>query len=155
MFLLASGVDTPFFARRATDRFGQAATGVPAAAFSNTSSSSVRVDADRVAVREVALEQPQRERVLDEPLDRPLQRPGAVRRIPARLGERFLRRVRQLERDAPLGEPVAQPFELELDDLRDLVARERLELDDLVDAVQELRPEPVAKLRRRCGRSRS
>jgi len=63
-----------------------------------------RVDADGVAVAEVALQQPQRERVLDEPLDRPLQRPGAVSRIPAGVGERLLRGVGQLERDPPIGE---------------------------------------------------
>src|SRR5690242_1642912 len=63
------------------------------------------VHADRVAVGEVAFEQPQRERVLDETLDRALQRPGAVRRIPARLRERLLRGVRELELDPPLGEP--------------------------------------------------
>ena len=83
------------------------------------------VDADRVAVAEVALEQPQRERVLEQPLDRPLQRPRAVGRIPAGLGEHLLRGVGQLEREPALGEPRAQPLELQLDDLAELVARER------------------------------
>ena len=44
----------------------------------------LRVDADRVALAEVAFEQPQRERVLEQPLDRALQRPRAVGRVPAR-----------------------------------------------------------------------
>src|SRR5439155_26683475 len=39
-----------------------------------------------------------------------------------------------------------EPSELKLDDLGDLIPREQLELDDLVDAVQELRPEAIAKL---------
>ena len=55
--------------------------------------------------REVALEQPQRERVLEQALDRPLERPRAVGRIPAGLGERLLRGVGQLELEAALGEP--------------------------------------------------
>ena len=42
------------------------------------------VRADRVALGELALEQPQRERVLEQPLDRALQRPRAVGRVPAR-----------------------------------------------------------------------
>ena len=33
---------------------------------------------------------------------------------------------------------------LELDDLSELIARQRRELDDLVDPVQELRPEEIA-----------
>src|SRR2546421_138071 len=70
--------------------------------------------------------------------------PRAVRRIPPRLGERFLSRIRELEHDPPLREPIAQPGELELDDLGDLLTRERLELDDLVDPVQELGPEAVS-----------
>src|SRR2546423_790378 len=101
------------------------------------------VDADRVAVCELPVEEPQCEGVLDEPLDRPLERPRAVRRIPPRLGERFLSRIRELEHDPPLREPIAQPGELQLDDLGDLLTRERLELDDLVNPVQELGPEAV------------
>ena len=115
----------------------------------------LRVRADRVALGELALEQPQRERVLDQALDRALERPGAVGRIPARLGDQLLRRVGQLEREPALGEPRAQPRELELDDLAELLARQRLELDDLVDPVQELGPEELAQLPRPSGCSRS
>ena len=82
----------------------------------------LRVDADRVAVAEVAFEQPQRERVLEQPLDRALQRTRAVGRVPARLDDRLLRGVRQLEREPALGEPLAQALELQLDDLAELLA---------------------------------
>src|SRR5207302_2808159 len=99
------------------------------------------VDADRVAVGEVPLEQAQRERVLDQTLDRALERPRAVRRIPAGISQRLLSSTAQFELDPSLGEPLAQPAELQLDDLRDLLLRQRLELDHLVDAVEELRPE--------------
>src|SRR5918995_6127197 len=77
----------------------------------------LRVDADRVAVGELALEQPLREGVLDQPLERALQRPGTVGGVPAGLPEHLLRRVRQLEREPPLGEPRAQTLELEPRDL--------------------------------------
>ena len=55
------------------------------------------VGPDRVAVREVALEQPQRERVLEQALDRSLERPGAVGGVPAGLGDQLSRTLRQLE----------------------------------------------------------
>ena len=74
---------------------------------------------------EVALEQPDRERVLEQALDRALQRAGAVGRIPARVADRRLRRVGQLELEPALGETVAQPLELQLDDLAQLVAGQR------------------------------
>ena len=47
-------------------------------------------------------------------------------------------------------EPGAKPLELELDDLAELLARERLELDDLVHPVQELGAEVLAE---RLGRA--
>jgi hypothetical protein len=79
-------------------------------------------------------------------LDRALERPGAVGGVPTLLGEQLLRLVRDLELDPPLGKPLAQTPELELDDLGELLAGQRLEHHDLVHAVQELRPEPVAQL---------
>ncbi len=113
------------------------------------------VDAHDVAVHEVAFEQPERERVLEQPLNRPLERTRAVGRVPAGLGERRLRRVGQLEAETALGEPAAQPLELQPDDLAELLARQRPELDDLVDPVQELRPEVTRASPRRCGCSTS
>src|SRR4051794_31204017 len=108
------------------------------------------VDADDVALREAAVEQSERKRVLDEPLQRALQRPRAVRRIPARLRHDLLRRVAQLELQAPLAKACAQLRELQLNDRAQLLAREWVELDDLVDPVQELRPEELAH---RVGRA--
>src|SRR5437879_3412349 len=68
------------------------------------------VDSHRVTVGEIALEQPHRERVLQQALDRALQRTRTVRRIPAGFGERFLRRNGQLELDPAVREPFTQPF---------------------------------------------
>ena len=106
----------------------------------------MRVDANRVAVHELAFEQPKCEWVLDEPLDRTLEGSGTVRRIPAGLRKRSLRVVRELELDAAFREPRAQALELQVDDLCELVLRQRLELDDLVDPVEELGPEELAHL---------
>src|SRR5438105_169799 len=84
------------------------------------------VDQDRVALAEASLEERRRERVLHQPLERPLQRTRAVGRIPPGLGQQLLRRRRQLDVDPPLRQPSPQPGELELDDLRELLARELL-----------------------------
>ena len=54
----------------------------------------VRIDPNDIAFRELALQEPQRERILDHPLERPLQRTRAVGRIPAGLRDRLLRRLR-------------------------------------------------------------
>src|SRR5437773_10024820 len=101
----------------------------------------LRVDENRVAGGEVTLEQPQGERVFEQPLDRALERPRAEGRIPARFGERLLGSVGQLERELAFGQPFAQARELQLDDLGELFAAQGAELDDLVDPVQELRAE--------------
>src|SRR5919198_5726607 len=104
------------------------------------------VGQDRVALAEAALEERRRERVLDQALQRTLQRTRTVRRIPTCLRQQLLRRRRQLDVDPPLRQPSPQSRELELDDLRELLARELLEDDDLVDPVQELRPEALPGL---------
>src|SRR5207302_6501522 len=46
--------------------------------------------------------------------------------------------------DPPFAKTLAQPLELDVDDVLDLLARERLEDDDLVDTVEKLRTEIVA-----------
>src|SRR3954471_21178780 len=70
------------------------------------------VDVHRVALVEVALEESQRERVLDEPLDRALERARAVGRVPASVGEMLLRGVGQLEGQAPFCQPLTEPRQL-------------------------------------------
>src|SRR5919107_1363187 len=106
----------------------------------------LRVDAHGVPVGELALEQAQRQWVLDHALQRAFQRPRAVGRVPAGVRDDLLRVLRQLELDTAIREPRAQPCELELHDLSELLTGERLELDDLVDPVEELRPEELAHL---------
>ena len=45
------------------------------------------LDPHRVALAEAALEEPQRKRILEQPLDRALQRARPVGRIPAGIGD--------------------------------------------------------------------
>ena len=60
---------------------------------------------DGVAFAGLSFEQPQRERVLEEPLDRALERSRAVGRVPARIGDQLAGAIGQLERDPALGQP--------------------------------------------------
>src|SRR5262249_52466854 len=96
----------------------------------------------------LALERAWGGRIRKDPLQRPLERPSAEGRIPAGGGHDLLRGVSQLEPEPALDQPPTKTSELKLDDLAQLLARQRLELDDLVDPVQELRAEVLRK--RRC-----
>ena len=107
---------------------------------------ALRVHRDGVAVGDLALEQLQRERVLDQPLDRALERPRAERRVVAFASEKRPGRVRDLELDPPRREPAAEVSELDIHDPRDLLAPKRGEDHDLVDPVQELRSKGVSQL---------
>ncbi len=51
----------------------------------------------------------------------------------------------KFERDTAFGEPAAQPFELNVDDLFELLFVERVEDDDFVDAIEELGAEVLAQ----------
>ena len=100
-----------------------------------------RVDPDGVAGHEAPLEDRQRQLVDQALLDHPLERPGAVRRVVAQVAEQRPRRVGQLDLDVALADPLDQALDLQVDDLADLLAGQRLELDDVVEAVDELGPE--------------
>src|SRR5262245_63677015 len=104
------------------------------------------VDRDGVAVVQLALQQLERQRVLDEALDGPLERPRPERRIVALASEQAPGRVGHLELDAPSRQPLAEMAELDVHDPGDLVPTERREDHDLVDPVEELGPERAAQL---------
>src|SRR5215471_1311912 len=93
----------------------------------------LEVDHDPAVVAPRAGEQLAAEYRLELALQQALQRAGAVDRIVAGGGEVLERPRRQLELDLPLGQPRAQPAELDHDDLLQLLAAERVEDDDLVD----------------------
>src|SRR5215216_627984 len=101
----------------------------------------VRIDDDGVALLKLALEHLERQRVQHAALDRALERAGAVDRVVALLDEQVLGGVGELERDLALAQAAHEAGELDLDDLAQLLLRERVEDDDLVDAVDELRRE--------------
>src|SRR6185436_17348674 len=101
---------------------------------------------DLVTLAEVAGQHVDRQGVLERALDRTLERPRAEHRIVPTVGQEALGRVRETQAEAALAEPLAQVAELDLDDLLELSAPERVEDHGLVDAVQELRPERTAQL---------
>src|SRR5215470_9504630 len=102
-------------------------------------------DLGGVARLDLVFQDPLRERVHDLFLDEPLQRPRAERRVVPAGRQRLLRLVRPRQGDAPVRDRPGEPLELDLDDLRDLLARQAVENDDVVDAVEELRTEVAAQ----------
>ena len=74
---------------------------------------------------EVALKQPQRQRILEQPLNRPLERTRPIGRIPARIADRLLRLVGELDLQVASSQPLTEPLELQLDDVLQLMARLR------------------------------
>ncbi len=81
------------------------------------------------------------QRVLQFALDRPFERTGTVIGIVANLGQVGARLRADIEMIAATGEQRGNVPELDLNDLRQVLAAKRMENDDLVDAVQELGPE--------------
>src|SRR5690349_5744666 len=93
------------------------------------------------SVANLAREQFPPDRGFELALDHPPERPRTVDRVVAMLGEVVARLIGQFELDLALFEALAQPLDLNIDDLAQLFLVQRMEHDDLVDAVQELRPE--------------
>jgi hypothetical protein len=85
------------------------------------------------------------QRVGDAMLDHALERAGAKGRVVALADEQFFGRVAQLDGDLAVAQQRAQPLQLNLDDLLQLLPAERVEDHDLVDAVEELRAEVAAQ----------
>ena len=88
------------------------------------------------------------EDVLDHVLDHAAQRPRAVGDVVAQLDDVVLGLLRDLERHLLRAQLVAHAGEHQVDDLADLLDRQRAEDDRRVDAVQELRPEVALQLGR-------
>src|SRR5437588_11034378 len=81
-------------------------------------------DADGLAGQNLAAQQFRRERVLYERLYRALQGARAVERIVALAREQSFGRVVEFEMYVALSEHAAQAFELNLDDVANLLARD-------------------------------
>ena len=101
----------------------------------------VGVDPHVVAVGIAAFEDAFGDRVLEPLLDHALQRPRAERRVVPLVGQLLQRGRADVEREVSLGEALAEPAHLHVDDPLDLPLAQRVEDDRLVDAVEELGPE--------------
>ena len=66
--------------------------------------------------------------------------------VVAVLHEQFRRRVGELERQLVLGQTLLDVLEQDRHDLRDVLARERVEDDHVIEPVQELRVEDDLEL---------
>src|SRR5439155_327661 len=91
-----------------------------------------------VAVADLPRDELLRQRGLDRALHDALERPGAVDRVEPALGEEVLGLVGEHELEVAVGEPGLEPRELDVDDLPQVGARQRVEDHHVVDAVQEL-----------------
>ena len=78
-----------------------------------------------------------RQRVFQIALDHTPQRPRPEDRVKASLHEKFLRRIIQLHDDVLLAQPLLYVVDFQLDNLHQVVARQRLEDDHLIDPIQK------------------
>jgi len=101
----------------------------------------VHIDANPIALPELALEHPDGQRVEHAPLDGPLQGACAVHRIVPLRDDEVLGGVGQLDMNLAFLEPLEQVPHLDVDDFLHVLEPKRVEEDDFVDPVQELRPE--------------
>ena len=102
------------------------------------------VDHYRVAVNELALEDANRQRVLHLALKSSLQRPRSVDRIESLPRDHLSSRVGQLDVHLPLPQELPQSLELDVDDLADVLATQRMEHDEVVDSIYEFGAEVAA-----------
>ena len=81
---------------------------------------TICIDSHAIAMQHAAIENPHRQRVLNQPLDRPLQRPSPIRTVIPGFEDRFARRIRQLQRDTPVDQQLLQVLQPQIDDMRQL-----------------------------------
>src|SRR6476660_6807409 len=101
---------------------------------------------DGIALVEFALEQLERDRVLELALNDPLERPRAVHRIVALCGQQLLGLGSDLQAKSTGREQVLEVPELDVHDVDQVLPAERPEHDDVVHPIEELRAEEVAEL---------
>src|SRR5215469_5245843 len=103
----------------------------------------LRVDLDRIAIANGAFKYVAGYTVLDLSLDDALEGTGPELRVVAHLRQQVPRGVGELQRDVPLGQALAQVFDLDVYNFLHLLSRDLMEDDDLIDAVDELRTEAL------------
>ena len=99
------------------------------------------VDVDRAGRRQVAGQQFVGKLVLQTLLDDSLQWSGTVGWVVAFLGEQIASPVGDFEFESVGGKLLFDLVQLQIDDLTNLFASQRMENDRLVDSVEELRQE--------------
>jgi hypothetical protein len=97
-------------------------------------------------VANLATENGASERSFDFTLDGALERTRPICRVVAGAHEVGTRGIGQFNFNVPLGETLAQTRELNLDNLLEVLFRQRVEDDGLVDTIQKLGTEMVTQL---------
>src|SRR5215471_1085106 len=100
------------------------------------------IDPDGVAFQVVARNQLERQRILDQALDGTPHRTRTILRVIALVDDDVLGGRRDFEIELAVLEQPGHGRDLDVDDLREVLARELVEYDDVVDPIQELGPEP-------------
>ena len=103
-----------------------------------------RVSDDMFAGLNFTTQQLESERIGNQLLDRSLQRSRAKGRVVSLIEYRLPGGRRQLQRDLSIRQILAQPFELNVDDLRNLLFTQTIEDDDVINSVQKFRLEVFA-----------
>ena len=101
-------------------------------------------DLDDVSGFELALEDRLRQRVFDLLLDGSLQWPCPINRIKTGIRKSVPRRIRKVNTHVALRQPIAQIPKLDVDDVANMLATQRVEYDHIVDPVDELRSKVCA-----------
>ncbi len=99
------------------------------------------VDDDVVPLAKLTLEHAHGEGVEHPALNRALERSGSVGRFVSLVDEHALGCIGKGYVNLPIFQASHQPTKLNVDDLLEMLAAERVEEDDLVNPVQELRAE--------------
>ena len=95
----------------------------------------------------------QRERILNQPLDSAFHGTGAIGRIVAFAEQQSFRGRSESQSDLSFGEYLHQVFQLQFDDPLDLFLTQGLEENDIVDAVQELGTENLRRAAKAASRA--
>src|SRR3982751_4960802 len=91
-----------------------------------------------IALGEASLQNRQRKRVLQQPLDCALEGTSTKRGIVSLGGENFPRLGRELKGQLAISKELLQTLQLQIDDVLNVLLTQRMEDDDVVDAIEEL-----------------
>src|SRR5260221_1975558 len=124
-FLLLSSVCMGFFLRLRSHRY-------------QDQLAVLRVDLDRIAIANGAIENATGDAVLDFLLNDALEGACSKLRVEAHHCQQIPCGTGELQRDVPLGQARAQTIDLDVHNIPQLLTRELMEDDDRIDAVDEL-----------------